>query len=171
VSDWITRTIGRLSYRESGPSTASFRSHVTTRGALLGMFAICLAACLLGAWLHADVVAGLGFIGAAILAPVYARREALLYVVISAPVVFLLAEIIAQVATAQGSSSRGTAISVLEGTLLTLADVAPWLLAGTATCVIAAMVRGLPHCVRDLRAGLRGEVVRTPSLRRGSPGR
>jgi hypothetical protein len=82
----------------------------------------------------------------------------------------LLAEIIAQVATAQGSSSRGTVISVLEGTLLTLADVAPWLFAGTVICLVAAMVRGLPQCVRDLRAGLRGE-ARTASLRRGSPGR
>jgi hypothetical protein len=146
------------------------RSHVTTRGALLGMFAICLASCQLGAWFHTDVVAGLGFIVTGILAPVYARREALLYIVISAPIVFLLAEIIAQVATAQGSSSRGTVISVLEGTLLTLADVAPWLFAGTVICLVTAMVRGLPQCVRDLRAGLRGE-ARTTSLRRGSPGR
>lgn len=170
MTDFITRTIGRLGYRDSGPAEATFRTHVTTRGALLGMFGICLAACLLGSWLHADVAAGLGFIVAGILAPVYARREALLYVVIAAPVVFLLAEIIAQVAMAQGSSSRGTVISVLEGTILTLADVAPWLFAGTVICLAAALARGLTQCVRDLRAGLRGE-VRTTGLRRGSPSR
>jgi hypothetical protein len=188
VSDWITRTIGRMGYRDSGPSQATFRSHVTTRGALLGMFAICLAGCLLGAWLHADAAAGIGFIMAGILAPLYARREALLYIVISAPIIFLLAEIIAQLATAQGSSSRGTVISMLEGTILTLASVAPWLFAGTVICVAAAMMRGLPQCIRDLRAGLRGEAgaasprgdvrttspraaIKTGGPRRGSPGR
>ena len=99
----------------------------------------------------------------------YARRDAQLHIVISAPFVFLLAEIATQALTAQGSSSRGSAMSVVEGTFLTLADVAPWLFAGTAICVGVAMTRGLPQCVRDLRAGLRGE-VRATSLRRSWPG-
>jgi hypothetical protein len=55
---------------------------------------------------------------------------------------------------------------VLEGTFLTLANVAPWLLAGTAICLGIAMVQGLPECVRALRAGLRGE-VRASKPRRG----
>lgn len=169
MQDWITRTIGRLGYRDREPSTATFRSHVTKRGALLGMFALCLVACLLAAWLHTDVVAGAAFILAGILAPVYARRDAQLHIVISAPFVFLLAEIATQALTAQGSSSRGSAMSVVEGTFLTLADVAPWLFTGTAICVGVAITRGLPQCVRDLRAGLRGE-VRATSLRRSWPG-
>jgi hypothetical protein len=41
--------------------------------------------------------------------------------------------------------------SVLEGTVLTLAGVAPWLFAGTIACVVIAMTRGLPDCVRQLR--------------------
>ncbi len=170
MPDWITSSIGRLVYRDRRPRPTKFRSRVTTRGALLGMFVVCLVACLLAAWVHADVIASLGFVAAGILAPVYARREALLYIVISVPVVFLLAEVITQLLTAQGSSGRGSAISVLEGTLLTLADVAPWLVAGTAICVGIAMVRGLPQCIRDLRAGLRGD-VRTTGVQRGSPGR
>ncbi len=95
------------------------------------------------------------------LAPVYARRDALLHIVISVPVIFLLAEIATQAMTAQGSSGHGSTLSVLEGTLLALADVAPWLFAGTAVCVIVAMMRGLPQCIRDLRDDVR------PSPRRG----
>jgi hypothetical protein len=169
MQDWITRTVGRRSYRDRQSGGATFRSHVTTRGAVLGMFVICLIACLLAAWLHSDVVAGAGFVAGGILAPLYARRDAQLHIVISAPFVFLLAEIGTQLLTAQGSSSRGSTMSVVEGTFLTLADVAPWLFTGTAICVGVSLTRGLPQCVRDLRAGLRGE-VRATSLRRSSPG-
>jgi hypothetical protein len=175
MKDWITRSVGRWAYGGRRPSGAAFRSHVTSRGALLGMFAVCLLSCVLAAWLHAEVVAGVGFVASGILAPVYARRDALLHIVIAAPVIFLLAEVGTQLLTAQGSSSRGSAMSVIEGTFLTLADVAPWLFSGTAICVGVATMRGLPQCVRDLRAGLRGEVrsadlrgeVRATSLRRG----
>jgi hypothetical protein len=157
MPDWITRIVGRRFYGDHRHPTATFRSHVTTRGALLGMFALCLAGCLLAAWLHADVVAGVGFVATGILAPVYARRQALLHIVISAPLIFLLAEIATQVITAQGNSGRGSAMSVLEGTLLTLADAAPWLFSGTVICVAVAMAQGLPQCIRDFRAGLRGD--------------
>ena len=166
MPDWITRMVGRRSYGDGRPPTAAFRSHVTKRGALLGMFAVCLVACLLAAWLHADAVAGVAFVATGILAPVYARQNALLHIVISAPVIFLLAEIVTQLITAPGTSGRSSVISVLEGTFLTLADVAPWLFAGTLVCIAVAMTRGLPQCVRDLRAGLRGD-VRASSPRRG----
>lgn len=165
MADWITRTVGRLGYRTVRPTATTARSRLTARGAVLVIFAVCLVTCLIAAWLHADVVAGVGFVAAAILAPVYARRDALLHIVISAPVLFLLAEILTQVLTAQGSSSRGSMMSVLEGTLLTLADVAPWLFAGTVACVALAMMRGLPQCIRDLRAGLRGEPARRAPAR------
>ena len=127
---------------------ATFRSHLTARGALLGMFAMCVAACLLATWRQRDVIAGLGFIAGCVLAPVYGRREALLHVVISVPVVFLAAEIVAQSVAAQGSSGHASALSVLEGTFLTLANVAPWLFGGTVLCIGIAMFRGLPQCVR-----------------------
>jgi hypothetical protein len=97
------------------------------------------------------VAAGLGYCIACVLAPVAARRGAQLKVAVSAPVVFLVAEIIAQSLTAPGSSGHGTVLAVLEGTLLALADAAPWLFAGTAVCIVIAMFRGLPQCVRDLR--------------------
>jgi hypothetical protein len=117
------------------------------------MLALCLVTCLLAAWRQVDVVAGLGFCAGCVLAPVYARRAAQLRVALSAPVIFLLAEIVAQSITAPGNSGHGTAVAVLEGTVLALADVAPWLFAGTALCITIALFRGLPQCVRDLRTG------------------
>lgn len=131
------------------------RSHLTARGALLGLFALCLGTCLIAAMRQFNVLAGLGFCAGCVLAPVYARPKALLQVVLSVPAVFLLAEIITQVLTAQGTSSHGSAMSVLEGTFLTLAALAPWLFAGTAGCLAIAMVRGLPQTVRDARAAAR----------------
>jgi hypothetical protein len=130
----------------------ALRGRLTASAALLGMLLLFLAACLLAAWRQLDGLAGAGFCAGCVLAPVYARRAAQLKVAVSAPVVFLIAEIIAQSLTAPGNSGHGTVLSVIEGTLLALADVAPWLFAGTAVCIAIAMFRGLPQCVRDLRA-------------------
>lgn len=133
--------------------TSSFRSHLTARGALLGMFVLCLLACLIGGWRQLDILDGLAYCAGCVAMPVYARRDAQLRVVVSAPAVFLLALIMTQALTAQGSSAHGSVYSVLEGTLLTLADVAPWLFAGTAIVVAVALTQGLRQCVRELRAG------------------
>ena len=165
MQGWMTRLRSRQ-YRSVADGTrqsrpAAFRSHVTTRGALAGMFALCLIACLAAAWSRLDILAGFAFVAGCVIAPVYARRDALLHIVISVPVIFLLAEIATQAMTAQGSTSHGTTLSVLEGTILALAAVAPWLFAGTAVCVIVAMMRGLPQCIRDLRGDVR------PTPRRG----
>lgn len=130
----------------------SFRSHVTARGALLGMFLLCLLACLIGGWRQLDILDGLAYCAGCVLMPVYARRDAQLRIVVAAPAVFLLALVITQALTAQGNSAHGTVFSILEGTLLTLADVAPWLFAGTAVCVVIALTQGLPQCLRDARA-------------------
>jgi hypothetical protein len=142
------------------------RARLTARGTLLGLLILCLVTCLLAAWRGLDVLAGLGFCAGCVLAPVYARRAAQLRVTLSVPVVFLLAEVVTQSLTAQGSSGHGSALSVLEGTFLTLADVAPWLFAGTALCIAIAMFRGLPQCIRDLRAG-----ADAYGARRGGAGR
>jgi hypothetical protein len=153
--------LGGISREETAPQSAwrkpAARSQLTTRGGLLGLFALCLAACLIATWRQFDLVAGLGFCAGCVLVSVYVRREGLLKVVLSVPVVFLVAEIATQALTAQGSSTHGSALSVLEGTFLTLADVAPWMFAGTAVCLTIAMCRGLPQCVRELGASLRGE--------------
>jgi hypothetical protein len=124
---------------------------------MLGMFALCLSGSLAAAILHLEVLVGLGYCAACVLAPVYAARRAMLEVVTAPPITFLLAVIAVQALTAQGDGSHASMLSVLEGTLLTLAATAPWLFAGTGLCVLIAMRRGLPQCIRDLRANLRGD--------------
>jgi hypothetical protein len=106
------------------------------------------------------MVAGLGFCAGSCVAAGYARRAALLGVVVSAPVVFLVAEVFAQLVTVPAGAHRGTLVLVAGGTLLTLAGVAPWLFAGTIAGLVIAMFRGLPNSVRDLRAGLTGRRAR-----------
>ena len=117
------------------------------------MLLLCLVTCLVAAWRQLDVLAGIGFCAGCVLAPVYARGSAQLRVAVSAPVVLLVAEIAAQAITAPSSHGHGSVLSVAEGTFLALADVAPWLFAGTAVCIAIAMFRGLPQCIRDLRTG------------------
>jgi hypothetical protein len=73
-------------------------------------------------------------------------------------VVFLAALVLAQVATAQGTGKHGKILSVLEGTALVLAALAPWLLASTAICVGVAVPRGLVQSVRDLKRELRDDI-------------
>jgi len=116
------------------------------------------------------VVAGLGFCLGSALAARYCRPAALLRMVVAVPAVFAVAEIVAQVATLHGGR-RGLALPVAGGTLLTLAAVAPWLFAGTAAAVAIALFRGLPQCVRDLRAELRGGAPRSRRTPRGPRGR
>lgn len=142
---------------------------LTSRGAMLGLFAICLVTCLIAAVRQTDLIAGLGFCTGCSLAPLCVRRAALLQVVLSAPVVFLFAEIVTQGLTAQGDSSHASVLSVLEGTFLTLAAIAPWLFAGSAACVAIAYRRGLRQSVRDLGARLRGENIAVTSPKAPGP--
>jgi Domain of unknown function (DUF6542) len=164
------RTGGRR-YRAGRPPPQRLRAYEQPRaqatpfpaafgawGTLAGLFACCLISCLLAAWLHLIVLAGLGFCAGCAVAAWVCQRAALLRMVIAVPSVFLVAEVIAQLATLHSGGRRGLALPVTGGTLLTLAAVAPWLFAGTAGAVVIAMFRGLPQCVRDLRAGLRGGV-------------
>jgi len=125
-------------------------------GTLGGLFAGCLASCLLAAWLHRMAVAGLGFCAGCALAAWYCQRAALLRLVVAVPTVFAAAEVLTQLVTLPGGGRRGLALPVAGGTLLTLSAVAPWLFAGTAGAVVIALFRGLPRCVRDLRSGLHG---------------
>jgi hypothetical protein len=157
----------------AGSQPAPFRLQLTTRGALLGLFALNLLTFLVAAWLHANVLAGIGYCAGAVLAPFYLRRDAQLQVAVSVPAVALIAVVLSQAVTAQGSSSHGTVMSVLEGTLLTLTGLAPWLFAGTAASIAVACFRGLPRCVRDLRDSLHfedtGSVRATDRTGYGSP--
>jgi hypothetical protein len=132
-------------------------SYVTVRGAMVAMFGIFLVCSLAASWLNVGVLIGLGYVACCVLAPFLVRPQAQLHVVIAPPAIFMAAVILTQVVTAQGSSRHGRILSVLEGTLLTLAAVAPWLFAGTALGAGASATRGLRECVREVKAEFRRE--------------
>jgi Domain of unknown function (DUF6542) len=140
------------------PISSPARPHVTARGAIVAMFGLFLVSDLIAAWSGLEVIAGLGFVASCLLAPYLVRRHALLRVVAAPPAVFLAALLIEQVLTAQGTSRHGKVLSVFEGTLLTLAALAPWLLAGTALGAVAAIPRGIMECLSELRNDLREDL-------------
>ncbi len=140
----------------AGAAQTPFPGRLESAGVLGSLLAAFLASCLLAAWLRSDVVAGLGFCAATCVAARCARPQALLGLVISVPAIFLAAVVVAQFATTPAFKHHGTLLPVAEGTLLTLAGVAPWLFAGTLAGLVIALYRGLPQCVRNLRSDLTG---------------
>jgi len=144
--------VGGAGDRRPVPAGAPGRPRLTGRGATLLMLAVFLIGNLIAAAADAPWLAGLSYAAGCLLSVTYARREALPLVVTTPPLIFLIALLSAELITAGGS----TALATAEGTMLTLAAVAPWLFACTAGCVAVAMVRGLPRCIRDLRAELNG---------------
>src|SRR5437660_4732146 len=99
------------------------RPKLTGRGCTLLMLVVFFVSCLLAQWLQIGSLTGAGYGAGCLLAVLYARREALLYVAIAPPVIFLGALVAAELATASGSTLLATA----EGTVLALAGVWPWL--------------------------------------------
>jgi hypothetical protein len=133
---------------------------MTARGAVLAMFVVYLAGTLIAGWLHLQLLTGLGFVAGCAVAARYTRRSALLAATVSPPVIFLGALICAELLNSDSGSVRHTIEASAEGTILTLASVAPWLFAGVILGLVIAMARGLPQCVRELRAELRGDYAR-----------
>jgi hypothetical protein len=148
--------VARTSPVAAARSRAPDRAYVTARGAIVLMLGGFVACSLLAGWLHLEVLIGLGYAAVCGLTPFLVRSRALVQVVVAPPAFFLAAVVATQALTAQGTG-HGRTLSVLEGTMLTLAAIAPWLLGGTALCVGAAMFRGLPGSLRKLQAELRGE--------------
>ena len=144
---------------------------MTARGAVLGMFALFFLGLLAADGLHLGLVTGLSFVAGCALAARYTKRDGLLTAVATPPLIFL----IALVCTATMSSHAGTlgrmVTSVVEGTVLTMASVAPWLFTGVILGVVIAMFRGLPQCVRELRGDMRAGIARPPGLHFARPGR
>jgi hypothetical protein len=70
----------------------------------------------------------------------------------------MVALVIAELLTSHADTVRHSLTSAAEGIILTLAAVAPWLFSGVVIGLIIALTRGLPQCVRDLGAELRGDL-------------
>lgn len=160
------RPAGRLP--AGPPQGGSLPAGLAARAVLGGLLAVSFLGCVLASSLHHPALAGLAFCAGAALAAQFVRPSALLHVVVAVPVVFGVANLLAQLATLPGGGRSGAALPLLEGTLLTLAAVAPWLFAGTAGAFLIAMFRGLPRCVRELRTDLSGWGLAVPRREDGS---
>jgi hypothetical protein len=134
------------------PGRGRPRPRLTGRGAVLVMLAVFLFINLIAAGVHSTFLNGFGYAAGCLLAVAYARREAMLVVVTTPPAIFLISLVAAKLMTTGGN----TVVAAAEGTLLTLAALAPWLFGVTIACVAVATVRGLPRCVQQLRSALAG---------------
>lgn len=114
------------------------------------MAAVFLIGLLLTAWLGWSVLAGLAFVIGCVLAARFAATPALLTVVVSPPLLFLAVVALVSALTVPG----GFFLSVVLGSVVTLASVAPWLAGGMVLTVIITWARGLPRCIQDLRREL-----------------
>jgi hypothetical protein len=152
----------------SQPPAGGPQTRLTGRGAAVAMFWLFLLGALVGAWAHLGVLTGLSFVAGCALAAWYTKRDGLLAVVTSPPLIFMIALVITEALTTHAAGARRTIESAAEGTVLTLAGVAPWLFAGVVIGLIIAITRGLPQAVRDLAAELRGD---PPNATRTAPPR
>jgi hypothetical protein len=132
------------------PAAQRSGAQLTARGAILGMFVLFFLGILVSGWLGWSPLAGGSFVLGGVAAARWTKSRDLLSVVVSPPLLFLCALLCAKALTATGNKL----VSIAEGTVLTLADVALWLLVGMAASLIIAWFRGLPRCVRDLRGNL-----------------
>ena len=148
---------------ERGITADRSRIALTGRGAIAGMLLLFLVSLLVASWLQWGVLAGASFVIGSVAAAWYTRPRDLLAIAVSPPLLFFCALVCVKAVTAQGAAI----ISTVEGTALTLANVAPWLFAGVILYLIVAWARGLPRCVTELRHDLRPDL---PRPRSESPG-
>jgi hypothetical protein len=127
------------------------RIRLTGRGALMAMLAVFALGLLVASWLGWPVLAGALFVIGSVAAVLYVRPGDLLMVTIVPPLLFGITLVAVKTATATGN----VALSVAEGTAITMAEVAPWLFAGMVLTLVIAWARGLRGCVRELRQDLR----------------
>jgi len=152
------RTAARLGHMPTAPpankapeQTGGRAPRLTERGAVLTMAGCFLVGLLAATWLGWGVLAGLAFVAGCVLAAWYASPASLLTVVVTPPLLFLGAVVLVNAMTGSG----GFFLSVVLGSVVTLAGAAPWLAVGMILTVIIAMARGLPRCIRDLHRELR----------------
>jgi len=145
------------------PATAAAREpagvRLTGRGAMLGMFVLCFLGILAADRLSWGLLTGGTFVVACVLAAALTQSSDLLTVTVSPPALFLVAVIFAKALTSSGNLLLSTA----AGTLITLANSAPWLLAGTALSLIITFSRGLRRNITALSNELSGASAISPA--------
>jgi uncharacterized protein DUF6542 len=126
------------------------------RGAAVAMFMVFLLADLTAGWLHVVALTGFGFAAGSAVAAGRTRQQDLLLVATTPPVIFFAAVTSAELITLHLNHVAASAGLVLAGIFLTLSTAAPWMFGGLAGALLIATVRGLPRCIRELRAELTG---------------
>ncbi len=132
---------------------------MNARAAVVAMFLIFLMSYLSANWLHLVALTGFGFAAGSAAAAGRTRRHQLLLVSTTPPAIFLAAVAAGELITLHLDHVALTPGLVLADVFLTLSTAAPWLFGGVAGALVIAMVRGLPRCVRDLRAQLMASVL------------
>jgi hypothetical protein len=148
------------------PEPAAGAVRLTGRGAVLLMIAAFTLGLLAQAVTGWAVLAGVGFAAGAVAAARYTKPADLLTVAVTPPVVFLCVLLVFKGVSASGN----VLFSIAGGSALSLASIAPWLLTGTAACLVIAFFRGLPRCVADLRQDLTSPAARTGPPATADPG-
>jgi len=110
---------------------------------------------LAASWLHWGPLAGGSFLVGTVAAAWYTKQRDLLTVAVSPPLLFFIVLVCVKALTADGNIM----LSTVEGTALTLANVAPWLFTGVALSLLIAWFRGLPRCIAQLRRDLRPDLA------------
>ncbi len=124
-------------------------ARLTGRGGVVVVFGTCFLGLLMADWAHWGGLAGAVFFMASSLTAYYVRPGGLLPVVVSPPLLFFTACVLAKAVTSAGL------FPAFEAALVTLADSAGWLFAGTGLTIVIAVLRGLPSEVRALVLALR----------------
>lgn len=150
------------------PQTAGHRHgpRLTGRGAIAGMLLVFFIGVLAADWLHWGLLAGASFLAGSAAAAWYTKQRDLLTAAVSPPLLFFIVVVCVKALTAAGN----TALSTVEGTALTLANVAPWLFVGVVASLLIAWFRGLPRCVAELRRDLRPDLARRRTADADDPG-
>jgi hypothetical protein len=143
---------------------------MTARGAVLAMFVLFFLGMLAAGGLHLGLLTGLSFVAGCALAARYTKSDGLLTAVATPPLIFMIALVLTETMSSHADTLRRTMTSVVEGTVLTMASVAPWLFTGVILGVSIAMFRGLPQCVRELRADMRAGIGQRPRASFRPPG-
>ncbi|MFI6795542.1 DUF6542 domain-containing protein [Streptosporangium canum] len=138
---------------------------LTARGAVASVLVFTLLGSLLQALLGLPALIGLMFVAGCGAAVALVNRRDLLSLVVSPPLVFFTATLIAEAVRALGATSPIQALGL--GMLTKLSAGAPWLFGGSLLVLLVAWRRGLAQCVRDLREELRAAGPDIPRPRSG----
>lgn len=132
---------------------------MNARSAVVVMFFIFLLTNLSAGWLHVMALTGFGFAAGTVAAAGRTKRKHLLIVTTTPPALFLAALLAGELITLHVDHVAATPGLVLANVFLTLSTAAPWVFGGVAAALVIALVRGLPQCVRELRAQVTGTAL------------